>query len=107
MTKEDLEVLKKYDDVFTSLKNGATHILPTLMMRKECSTVYYNEKGRMISMSEWSCSRCAFKIYKELSEMYFKELEKYKVVKEPEPNVENKEVADCTVSNKKKRSKKV
>ena len=107
MRKEDLEVLKKYDDIFVQLKNGVTHILPTMLMREECSKVYTNLYGRIIPKGEWNCPHCAYKIYKQLSVVYFEELNK-EVVKELEPTVENQQVSEVKVSNntKKKRTKK-
>lgn len=96
MSNEDLKVLQQYDDIFTALKNGATRIFPSMRMRTECTRVYLNIFGKTISNSQWNCSHCAYKIYKQLSDAYFQAL---KVQNEPEPTEENRDIPTDTVAN--------
>lgn len=97
MTKEDFELLSKYDDKFESIVAGATRVkYATIQMQKECGEVFNRVFGRVIPQGEWSCPHCAFKIYEQLAKDYV-ETKKSLASKE-----ENKEVKKVRKNGKRK-----
>ena len=86
MTKEEFEVLSKYDDKFESVAAGAKHIkYVSLAMRNECAPIYKSLFGRVISKGEWNCPHCAFNIYKQIALEYVKYKREISTVQEEAP----------------------